>query len=73
MNMSWHKIFIADATATQAIYWSNDLRQEGLVINVDFQWRYLPRLLSEEHGNSVQFEFRDAALATFYGLKWNYK
>ena len=73
MNMSWHKIFIANATTIQAITWSHDLRNDGLAIDVDFQWRYLPRLISEEYGNSVQFEFRDAALATFYELKWNHK
>jgi hypothetical protein len=51
-----------------------ELRQSGLVMNQDFEWRYQRSSYGE--GNelvpaSVTFEFRDPALATFYQLKWS--
>jgi hypothetical protein len=51
-----------------------ELRQSGLIMNQDFEWRYQRSSYGE--GNelvpaSVTFEFQDPALATFYQLKWS--
>jgi hypothetical protein len=51
-----------------------ELRQSGLVMNQDFEWRYQKSSYGEGNEHvpaSVTFEFEDPALATFYQLKWS--
>lgn len=61
-------------TASEAIDLKNQLLAQGLVIDVDFAWRYHPnRYDSEEMTNYhsyVCFTFAKEEIATFYRLKW---
>jgi hypothetical protein len=50
------------------------LIEAGLIMNDDFSWSYFPpkwdNFTGETHGKYLVIEFRSAALATFYQLKW---
>lgn len=51
----------------------NQLESAGLINHQDFEWEYhAPKWdgFSAVTTKKVIFEFRDAALATFYQLKW---
>jgi len=54
--------------------WLKDqLVRDGLVMNRDFEWKYHPPHcdgFTQERPKHVEFSFHDAALATFYQLKW---
>jgi hypothetical protein len=55
--------------------WLKDqLVRDGLVMNRDFEWKYHPPHwdgFTQERPKHVEFSFQDAALATFYQLKWS--
>lgn len=57
---------------TQAIDMKNALIEGGLILNVDFSWRYIP---IESYGfdyepKRVEFDFEKLSMATFYKIKW---
>lgn len=67
-------VTLADVDPSEAIDLKRGLEQSGLVMGVDFDWQFVPYqddgfsgITAPRHAN---FYFRDAALATFYQLKW---
>lgn len=51
-----------------------ELKSSGLVLNVDFEWKFYPeqRLnIGEIIEKRCEFKFAKSKLATFYALKWN--
>ena len=58
------RITIQNATAPDGISFKNRLIQDGLIQGQDFDWAWLPMV------HTAHFDFADAALATFYQLKW---
>lgn len=56
-----------------AIAHKTELLHDGLVMDVDFAWSYHQSKWSTEYAvesKHAMFEFKNAALATFYKLKW---
>ena len=51
----------------------SELQKSGLVMDRDFVWIYQKSSYEDNEflPASVTFEFQDAALATFYQLKWS--
>jgi len=71
-----HKVEILHADAMEGVFLKNELVASGLHLNVDFCWHYhTPYYDNFGHEavipKRVIFEFRDAAMATFYKLKWH--
>jgi hypothetical protein len=66
---------ILHVNAVRALELRDQLQDSGLIQNQDFEWEYRQ---AEYDGSSyeaviprhVMFKFRDAALATFWQLKW---
>lgn len=54
----------------------NELRESGLILNIDFEWAYHHEQVSYDlHGNEIkprycEFKFHDPKMATFYALRW---
>lgn len=74
----WTKVVFDGANSARGIEMAYALRSDGLVLDKDFTWTYIPKgsvvgvdddgyILS---GKGVTIGFRDPALATFYSLKW---
>lgn len=69
-------ITISKITAADALTFKAELDRSGLVIGTDYTWRFQPvkynndfsRYAIEE--SQVRFEFTDAAVASFYRIKW---
>lgn len=68
-------IVILHVNAVQALELRDQLQDAGLIQDQDFEWEYR----QAEYDNfsydavvprHVTFRFRDAALATYYSLKW---
>lgn len=62
-------------TAQQALWFKEQLTQDGLVLNHDYTWSYQPVKYNDwsmapMEQSCVEFEFVDPALASFYRLKW---
>ena len=55
-------------TVSQILVFLEQLRNDQLQVNRDFEWRYI----HNEHADlkQVVFSFRQESLATFYALKW---
>lgn len=77
-NHMWTEVVFDGANSDQGIAMAYALRSDGLVLDKDFTWTYIPKdsvvgmdrnkwMLSEK---SVIIGFRDPTLATFYTLKW---
>jgi hypothetical protein len=67
------RITVKDATADDGIRLKNLLIQDGLVQGQDFEWAWERVQDSVDFYLAVRaahFDFADAALATFYQLKW---
>lgn len=66
---------IHSVTAQQALLYKEQLTQNGLIVNQDYSWTYIP-IKYNDWGmtpmaqSCVEFEFADPALASFYRLKW---
>ena len=59
--------------ALNAVELKNSLVDQGLTVNLDFEWEYNPSMYETVDlvlGPRAVFRFRDPALATFYQLKW---
>ena len=75
----WYEVVIEGATAVRAIEMAHALRGDGLVLNKDFTWAWMPKdsivvggterwILDQKR---VTIGFQDPAMATFYQLKWS--
>ena len=68
------RVTIKNATADEAIRLKDQLVQDGLIQGQDFSWawdnqqRHPP--VTYPVARVAHFDFADAALATFYQLKW---
>lgn len=66
-------IIIDNINAAKALEFVNELKTIGLILNIDFEWKYHPQQwkniekFKEKH---CEFKFKDPKLATFYYLKW---
>ena len=68
-----HRVVITDIEPIEALWLKDQLIQDGLVIDIDFEWEWHPSYwdgFTQERPKHVEFSFQDAALATFYQLKW---
>ena len=68
-----HRVVITDIEPIEALWLKDQLIQDGLVIDIDFEWEWHPSYwdgFTQEHPKHVKFIFQNAALATFYQLKW---
>jgi hypothetical protein len=69
-----HRVILSDIEPIEAMWLKDQLVRDGLVMNRDFEWKYHPPHwdgFTQEHTKHVEFSFQDAALATFYQLKWS--
>ena len=75
----WSEVVFEGANPSQGLELVARLSLDGLVLNQDFTWRYMPSLNQFQINDSKPFEnnvsrviigFRDPALATFYSLKY---
>ena len=70
---SWAQVVLMDIGAIEAMGHKYELAADGLKINEDFVWYYKK---AEYDGFTMNqprqavFAFRDAAVASFYRLKW---
>ena len=66
---------ILNVNAVRALELRDQLQDAGLVMNQDFEWEYRQAVYDNFSYDAVvprhvTFRFRDAALATYYSLKW---
>lgn len=70
-----YKISIENVEPNQAIDLKNQLLDDGLVVDVDFTWRFRPStwdyMTSSGDPAGVDYHFKNATIATFYQLKWS--
>lgn len=71
-------IILPGVRVAQALELVNELRNIGLIINQDFEWRFQHSELNNDGKVGInkrycEFKFRDPKLATFYALKWQSK
>ena len=59
----WYEVVFENADANRGIEICYQLRNDGLVQGVDWDWKYIPA------PKSVVVMFRDQAMTTFYALK----
>lgn len=59
---------IQNVKAHTAIELKNELIAAGLIINVDFKWKYISD--ASTYSSEVEFAFKDPAHVTFYKLRW---
>jgi hypothetical protein len=69
-------IVILHVNAVRALELRDQLRDAGLIQDQDFEWEYRQAEYDNFSYNAVvprhvTFRFRDAALATFWQLKWS--
>ena len=69
-----HSVRILHIDPVEAIELKNQLLQAGLVIEQDFEWAWITAEYNDVEGwtrqKHAEFRFHDAAMATFYQLKW---
>ena len=69
-------ITVTKISAAEAIALKNELDHAGLVCNSDYTWRFQPVKYNNDFSmyaieeSQVRFEFVDAAVASFYRIKW---
>lgn len=54
--------------ASKAIEFKQELESAGLILNVDFQWKYYSP--ANHYVSIVEFTFTNPIYATFYKLRW---
>jgi hypothetical protein len=63
-----YNLRLGGVTANQALQFCQMLKDDGLVLNLDFEWHYHPsEVLALKY---VVFGFARESLASFYALKW---
>lgn len=71
-----NEIIVNRISAGDALALKADLDRDGLVVNVDYTWRFQPVKYSTDFSmyeieqSQVRFEFIEAAMASFYRIKW---
>ena len=70
-----YQVILQDVYPHEAIEYKNQLMASGLVQEQDFVWSYYSAEYDNFSHDAVRnrqtvFRFRDAALASFYQLKW---
>ena len=68
-----YRVVITDIEPIEALCLKDQLIQDGLVIDIDFEWEWHPSYwdgFTQERPKHAKFIFQNAALATFYQLKW---
>ena len=69
-----HDVTVTGAPVGNYLEMVNQLRSQGLKVGVDFDWKYHPSIYNWVDHTKIPgyaiFMFYDAALATFYSLKW---
>jgi hypothetical protein len=67
-------VTLTNLTAGDAIAVKWELERTGLTVDQDFTWAYQPvkytAWSNDPEPSQATFDFRDAALASFYRLKW---
>lgn len=63
------KVIIRHINATKAIEYKNQLIERGLVMNVDFTWKYDSAGGREK--SHVEFTFTDSRNVTIFTLLWS--
>ena len=69
-----HRVILRDIESFKAIWLKDQLVQDGLVMDVDFEWEYHPAIwdgFTRKRQKHVVFCFQKDSLATFYQLKWS--
>jgi len=70
----WTEVVFEGAKASQGLEMVARLQLDGLVLNQDFDWRYITNAHElRETGENVSLViigFQDPVQATFYSLKW---
>lgn len=71
-----NKLTLCSITANEALLYKQQLTEAGLTVDQDYTWRYQPVKYNNDWSRSpidqsqVEFDFADAAVASFYRLKW---
>ena len=70
-----HRVVFEHMNPMQGVELKNQLIDDGLEHHKDFEWLYYAAKYDNDGFSAVApkmviFEFQDAALATFYKLKW---
>lgn len=63
-----NRIYIENVRATTAIEYKHELEAAGLILNVDFEWKW--HSSASHYTSVVEFTFKNPSLATFYKLRW---
>ena len=63
-----NKIRIENVKANRAIEFKQELEKDGLILNVDFEWRW--HSPANHYVSNVEFIFNNPIYATFYKLRW---
>ena len=71
-----HKVTIFGLTPDEAVKLKNQLLEDGLIMNQDFEWEYRPRgrinfSYDPTPERQAVFTFNQGSLASFYQLKWS--
>jgi hypothetical protein len=69
-----HRVILRDIEPIEAMWLKDQLVQDGLIMDADFEWEYHPAVwdgFTTERTKHTVFSFRDPAQATFYQLKWS--
>jgi hypothetical protein len=61
-------IILHHVTASQAIDYKNQLLSRGLILDIDFIWKYHSAVVLGK--SQVEFTFTDPKNATFFSLMW---
>jgi hypothetical protein len=69
-------VVILNVNAVRALELRDQLQGSGLIQDQDFEWEYRQAEYNSDSYEAVvprhvMFRFRDAALATFWQLKWS--
>jgi hypothetical protein len=69
------KIILEIKNITEALTFKDGIESSGLHHGVDYHWKYIPKIsswLGDEvvRPASVEFDFVDDSMATFFRLKW---
>ena len=75
MSLYNNKLILQPCTPGRAIDLKNELLAAGLIMNCDFIWCYYQAKWDEfSHAgvepSTVEFEFQDPRMVTFYQLRW---
>ena len=73
MNAPWYDIVLKHTSAPQAVDLKNQIVEDGLILDKDFEWRWTQSVWDEMTGvtpSQTKFSFCEEKMAVFYQLKW---